>query len=242
MQEMKIIARIGAAFAALVAGAVAANAADLGGRRPPPSLKDEPVYEAPYRFYLALRGGVTFPEDTDFNAFGLSFNGEHDVGGTISGAAGVRFDSFGWKGFRGEIEIGYSEASVDTQSVGGVGKFSGGSARGDTSLTYGFASLYYDFQTGSSIRPFIGAGAGIAELNLDGHGVSATGVALNDSGTGFAYHGTAGLAFNLGQGFDLEVAYRYLGVTDVEMRAVDGTKSDVDYNDHQILLGLRKAF
>jgi opacity protein-like surface antigen len=215
MQNLKSVV-IGCSAAILVGlSGVAASAADLGGA-PYRSIKDEPYPEAPYRYYLAVRGGVTFPDDIDYR-FGISPT-EQDTGFTVSGAAGIRLDGIGLRGFRGELEGGYSEAENSNQP-------------GHTSVSFGLANVYYDFSTGSPLRPFVGAGIGIGDVD-DGFA----------SGTGLAYQGTAGVAMNIGGGFDLELAYRYFGVTGADLERHGETLSDGDYKAHQILVGLRKSF
>lgn len=243
--EMHI--RLKATFAAIATASMAvgtAAAADLGGRRgsikdtPPPPAFVEPV--PTHKFYLAVRGGISFPEETDFNALGLNIENEYSTGYFIGGAAGIN-NLLGVPGLRGDIEIGYTETDVDSHNVGGV-NFSGANAFGSTSLTYGLASIYYDFNTGTIVKPFIGAGGGIAQVDFDNHGVSAVGTVLSSSETAYAFHITAGANVEITKDLNFELAYRYLGTTGAELTAVDGTKTDVDTGDHQIMFGLRRSF
>ncbi|NJO55634.1 MAG: porin family protein [Rhodospirillales bacterium] len=215
---------------ALAAGALpgVATAADFGRGG---SIKDDPVEQvSPAKFYFAVRGGFTFPDDTDFdiNLGGVrSVTNEYDTGYFVGGALGVT-GLLGIRGLRGDIEIGYSDAEIESHNVGGIGKFSGGDAFGSTDIFYGIASIYYDFDTGTIVKPFIGAGGGIAEVNFDGHGVNAAGVVLDDSSTAYAYHITAGLNFQLAANLNLELGYRYFGTTGAELTAVDGTTTEID--------------
>lgn len=228
------------AICALTAGTFlltqSALAADLGGApRYGGSLKDPPApaYElTPYRYYLAVRGGVTFPDNTDFNTATLGFSSEYETGYSISGAAGIS-GLLGVRGLRGEIEIGYNSADVESRNVGTFGR---------TDVTFGLASVYYDFDTGSFLRPFIGAGVGIADVNFDNHGISGVGVVLDDNSTAFAYHLTGGVNMRLSDSLNLELAYRYFGTAGAELTARDGTRNDIDVSDHQILVGLRQSF
>lgn len=242
--EMQI--RLKVTFAAIATASMAvgaATAADLGGRRG--SIKDSPppayVQEIPsYKFYLAVRGGLSFPDDTDFNTLGVNIGNEYDTGYFISGAAGIN-NLLGVGGLRGELEIGYSDADIKSHSVGGT-KFTGNNAFGNTNLTYGLASIYYDFNTGTIVKPFIGAGGGIADVSFDDHGVSATGTVLSDSAIAYAYHVTAGANVEITKSLNFELAYRYLGTTGAELTARDGTTTSVDTGDHQVLFGLRQSF
>jgi opacity protein-like surface antigen len=216
---------------ACVALAGPAIAADLGGGRG--SLKDGPAYvDTPtYRYYLGVKGGWTFPEDTDFNVGGTNISNGYDTGYTISGVIGTELSRSSSGRLRGDLEFGYSEADV-----------SGGSAFGRKETTFGMASLYYDFETGSVFRPFIGAGGGIADVDFHKYGTPGLGRLINDNDTAYAYHLTGGVGMQLSPTLDLEVSYRYFGTTGAELRAVDGTKTSVDTQDQQILVGLRQKF
>jgi opacity protein-like surface antigen len=233
------IAALVVAVATVTTVSSAAVAADYGRGG---SIKDEPVEQvSPAKFYFAVRGGATFPTDTDFDVLGTSVDNEYDTGYFIGGALGVT-GLLGVRGLRGDIELGYSEADIESHDVAGVGKFTGGDAFGSTSIFYGLASIYYDFDTGTIVKPFIGAGGGIADVSFEGHGVSPLGVVMDDSSTAYAYHVTAGVNFQLAANLNLELAYRFLGTTGAELTAVDGTKTEVDTGDHKLLLGLRYNF
>ncbi len=236
---------VSASLAIWIVGAGLAGpaiAADLGGGRG--SIKDPPlayVEDVPtYKFYLAVRGGLSFPEDTSFNTLGLGITNEYDLGYFFSGAAGVS-NLAGVRGLRGELEVGYTQSDIESHNVGGV-KFTGGNAFGRSALTYGLASLYYDFNTGTIVRPFIGAGGGIADVSFENYGVTGVGSVLDSSDTAYAYHITAGANVEITKSLNFELAYRYLGTTGAELTARDGTKTEVDTVDHQIMFGLRQSF
>jgi opacity protein-like surface antigen len=235
-----MISRSLAAMAAL--GAVAASPA-AGADLYRPSLKDAPVADAPtYKYYLGVRGGWTFPQDTDFDVLGLNVKNDYDTGYFVSGVVGMELARMPTGRLRGDIEVGYSSADVSAHTITGLGKFSGDQAFGRTATTFGMASLYYDFETGTVFKPFIGAGGGIADVDFKNHGVTPTGTVLNSSDTAYAYHLTAGANVALSASLDLEVAYRFFGTTGAELKAIDGTVKSVDTQDHQILLGLRQTF
>ncbi len=228
-----------------------ANAADIyqgsGG-----SLKDGP-YTAPSTIYFAIRGGATFADETDFDiALGdatLNVENEYDEPGFfISGAIGVSLASWtGVEGLRGELELGYLRNDIDQHIVAG-GAFDSADSFGETSAIFGLANIFYDFNQFGRIKPFLGAGIGIAKVKFDDHGVDLSGdgisngnntVVQNDSDTGFAYQLSAGANITITESVDLELGYRYLGITGVDLTSTTGPTSDVDVDNHIVYGGLR---
>jgi opacity protein-like surface antigen len=217
-------------------------AADIYTKGSGGSFKDGPVAVASSSFYVSIRGGATFAQDTDFDVLGLNVENEYeDVGFMVSGAFGKSFAGWGggMGGLRGEIEIGYLRNDIDAHDVEVLGRFSGSDAFGETSAVFGLVNLYYDFNPLGRFKPFVGAGIGVAKVDFDGHGVSAVGVVMDDSDTAFAFQLSAGTHISLSESVDLELGYRFLGLHGAELEAVDGTSSDVDVNNHIIYGGLR---
>lgn len=224
----------------------AAVAADLEGPRGG-SWKDDPV--APYsplqRYYVSLRGAFAFPEDTSFEFGGLGVdNSYEDLGYAVSGAVGMRVFETPSVIVRGELELGYRDAEIESHTVAGVGTLSGGDAFGNTSVLFGLANLIVDFKTGTPFVPYLSVGGGFGNVEFDGHGVSDPGIGtvLDDSATGYAFQAGAGVSYDFGSGLSLDLGYRYLGVYDVDLEATDGTSNSVDVEDHQILIGLTQRF
>ncbi|MEM7774629.1 MAG: outer membrane beta-barrel protein [Pseudomonadota bacterium] len=220
-----------------------AQAADLGGDRG--SLKDDPLAYSPLkRYYVALRGGLAFPEDTDFDINDGAMNvvnSYEDVAYFISGAVGMRLYETSNVKVRGDLELGYREAEIDTHNVAGT-QFSSSESSGDTSVFYGLANLTVDFKTGTRFTPYLSAGGGLANVSFDGHAVDGPGVVMDDDDTAYALQLGAGVNYNFGRGLTFELGYRYFAVYDVDLTAEDGTNSSTDIEDHQILFGIRQTF
>lgn len=150
---------------------------------------------------------------------GASFDGrldaapdrKGDTGWAVSGAVGREFGS----NLRAETEIIY--LSADNK----------GGAPGKTSTVGGFVNGYYDFNRGGAWQPFVGAGVGLAQVRSRG-----------DDDTGFAYQFKAGVAHPFNERMTGEVAYRYLGVTDVKGGA-GARQFDGDYHTSAITVGFR---
>lgn len=230
-----ILVGVAGIFAASASNAIAADVYDRGGS----SLKDEPAGIAASSFYVVLRGGVAFPENTDFDVDDLNVDNEYDNGYFVSGAVGYSFAKSGGGAIRGELELGYVENEIDSHTITGLDKFSGADAFGETSVFYGLANLYYDFHGFGRVKPFVGAGIGFARVEFDDHGVTPTDVVLDDGDTGFAYQLSAGANIAVTESVDLEIGYRFLGVTGIELEALSGTSSDLDVDNHIVYGGLK---
>jgi opacity protein-like surface antigen len=125
----------------------------------------------PGGFYIGAEGGANWMFNTSFTStltvppFGSISTGSNltfNTGFVAGGAVG--YDFFGP---RVEVEGVYRENS-GTLSVSGFA----GSAGASFSQVAIMGNLYYDFLAGSSIVPYVGAGAGVAFLNASALGSS----------------------------------------------------------------------
>jgi opacity protein-like surface antigen len=91
------------------------------------------------------------------------------------------------------------------------------------------ANAFYDVDLGYPVKPFIGAGLGLAR-----HDVSNT----DEVDVVFAYQGTAGLGWDLSDKTTIELAYRYFMTSDAEFDGVDS----MEYNSHNFTAGVRFEF
>jgi opacity protein-like surface antigen len=162
----------------------------------------------------------------------------------VRGDAGATFDS--------RIDQSGGPRSDSGWTVGaGVGKDLGNGLRaegefvyldnngkhssGDIKTTAGFLNGYYDFARDTAWRPFIGAGIGLAQVKVDGGGLA------DGDDTGFAYQFKAGVAHPITDQLTGELAYRYLGVKDVQIGSGPG-RIDGDYTTSAVTVGLRYSF
>lgn len=154
---------------------------------------------------------------------GAAFQGEVDGNPKLkadngwAGAVGAGYDL--GNGFRTEGELVYLKSDLK------------GSAGGDLKTLGGFANVYYDFNRTGTWRPFIGGGVGFAQVKADTRTV-------DDDDTGFAYQAKAGVAYKINDKWTGEVAYRYVGVTDVTLGSGVG-KVDGDFNSQAVTVGVR---
>ncbi len=216
-----------------------ASAADLYS--PPPETDYEPPAQQAYwsPWYVALRGGAVFADDTSFATLGTTVGTAYDTGGFVAGAVGYQFRN---SGLRAEAELGYLSSSVESHDIAGVGTFDADDAQGDTSAFFGLASVYYDIPLNAPIKPFVGGGVGVADVSFEGHGTTPTGTVLDDNSTAFAWHLTGGVGYDISENVALEVGYRYLEFDGVDVVALDGTESSIDASNHIVFAGLKYKF
>ena len=169
----------------------------------------------------------SIPADTD-----LALETDFDTGYTISGQAGYAFEN----GFRLELEAAYTDYDVDSHEellVGGAnldgvdsavltrGPASGANplvgdvladGQGDVSNFSLFGNVYYDINTGSAFKPYIGAGLGYQWVDVD---YQPSGVAIGDDDDAvFAYQVMAGASYAVTDTVELFGQYTYRDTTE----------------------------
>lgn len=184
-------------------------------------------------WYFDLRGGLNYLTDSDITVSGVpgSIEAEFDPGYAVQGAVGYEHSS----GFRGELEIGYRDNSLDAFRSGGVSVPAGTLGLDyDVSALSVMANGYYAFDTGTGFKPFIGAGIGAAFLNAD---LSFLGASESEDSTEFAYQGIVGIEYEIptdSMTIGLGLRYVYFGTTDPEFDGVE-----TEYSSHNVLAGIR---
>lgn len=168
--------------------------------------------------YVSGAFGMVSMSDSDISAPGFSAELSFDPGFGFIAAVGNEFD-----GLRGEIEMAYRTNDVDKFSSGGFSE----SVNGDISSLAVMGNLLVDLPLSESIRPFLGAGIGLANVDLDG----------DDDDTVFAYQAIAGLGFPLTHVTTLDLQYRYFATADADF---DG--AEIEYQTHNFFAGLRFNF
>jgi opacity protein-like surface antigen len=173
---------------------------------------------------------------------------------------GYRFD----QNWRVEVEGGYRSNDISSivnpnpgipSGVCAIGPVAGpcGGADGEIKSTALMVNVIYDFGTAdSSLRPFIGLGAGMNRVNTEFLGTlggnRTVGVAADDSSIELAAQAIAGLAFAISDKAHLDLTYRYL-MSNMETAtfvssapAAVGPFAGSYENSHTVSLGLRYAF
>lgn len=213
--------------------------------------------------------GVTttaVPETDDFGSIPegtpIGWETDFDTGYTISGQAGYAFEN----GFRLEVEAAYSDYSVDDHqelSVGGAiidGVDSAVLTRGPANAanptvgdvlsdgqgdvsTFGlFGNVYYDINTGTGIKPFIGGGLGYQWVDVD---YQPSGVPVGDDSDGvFAYQLMAGASYAVTDNVEVFGQYTFRDTTeDVDIPlTILPANLDVGAQQSLVTAGVRVRF
>jgi OmpA-OmpF porin, OOP family len=192
--------------------------------------------------YIGAFGGVNFAQDSDFKYDGgpgyeAEFDIEHDTGWLAGAAVGYGFDY----GVRVEAEAAYRMNDFERIELGGAGA----DLDGDVSTLSIMGNLWFEAPMSTALRPFVGAGVGMAQVSINDAEVQGTSLA-DDSDWVFAYQVGGGLAYRVAAGTDVTAEYRYFATDDAEVGVDGGGGGDGDgeyeYGSHSVLIGLRYSF
>ncbi len=184
--------------------------------------------------YVSGGIGLSLVDDVDLNdrAFPRADTQVgFDSGVSYQGALGYRMDNLRFEG-----EISYQTNDMDT--IESYGRDYG--ASGDVTALAFLANAYYDFPNSTVFTPFVTAGLGVAEVEVDDFRIPGTSSRIySDDDTVFAWQVGAGVSYAVNEMFDVELKYRYFMTDDLNFSdniEVDGP------NSHNISLGLRYYF
>ena len=231
------------------------------------------------KFYVGLNVPVMFIDDTDSTTTGsqspfspvppqpykAKSTSEYDTGFKVAGVVGYEFGG----GLRVEGEMFFARAEVSKVTytdAPGVGKVDV-PISGTADQLGGFASVWYDIDTGSDWIPYVGGGLGFirvdqGDLDHDSNALFRAilaaspqppppGVPLNDvpeistTDTVIAYHFGAGVGYRLNANVILQAGYRFQTANDLEFDAKNaaGTvKVASGLRVHFLEIGVRYRF
>ena len=184
-------------------------------------------------FYATLSGGVAImpdPEITDSTLPGVTGEVGTEPGFSISGAFGYRYD----KRFRGEVELAYRENDIDRLSITAFGLGASGSASGDISSFSGMVNGYWDISIDAPVKPYVGAGVGISEIDAE---ISIGGTTAKSDDTVFAYQFMGGILYEFSPEVDFHLGYRYFATADPEFSTTES-----EYETHNVEVGITYKF
>lgn len=202
------------------------------------SFADANAQERFPKWYVGLQGAVNFVDDSDLSNPPIFGGGSVDIDYDNGFGAGVALGYMpaGTQSFldmmRFDLEYYYRKSDVDT--------FAGGSGSGDITSNSLMLNAYYDIATGTGWVPYLGAGAGLSEIELQ----TGTG-SVDDSDTVFAWNLMAGVGYapTSMPNTVWSIGYRYFAAEDPEF-GITGTTSttETDYDVHNVEAGVRLLF
>lgn len=189
------------------------------------------------RAYVRIDAGYGLAGDSEITTPALiGTNSDVEDGYLVSGAVGYATTA----GFRieGEVSHRWNKLKPST-TLDRDGKVSA------TSL---MLNGFYEFGGSDSvIRPYVGAGAGVAFTQLKAkNSVPVLPVSINDKSTSFAYQFMGGVAVDVSKEVTLDVGYRYFAAPSIKGSAVTAPSTNSafsgDYKQHAVTVGLRFGF
>ncbi len=117
-------------------------------------------------------------------------------------------------GFRVEGELSYHDNEFSPASQ-------------EINATALMVNAYYDFNRGGRFEPYLGAGVGYANYDLD----------FNGDEDAVAWQALAGVAIGLTDRLDLDVGYRFFNIPEA-----DFSGTDVSLEEQSIMVGIRWQF
>ncbi|MDX1504115.1 MAG: OmpA family protein [Spongiibacter sp.] len=150
----------------------------------------------------ALPGGGTSDVET-----------EYDADGAFGISLGYKFAS----AWRAELEYRDGENEVEN-------------GNGDLSVEQLLVNFWYDFNQGERLRPYLGFGIGMADMEVNG---ASDDVTIGQLGAGLNYHLTPRVV--------LDAGYRYAMSEDPTFKS-DTSRLETEYEAQSLLLGLRFNF
>lgn len=182
-------------------------------------------------WYAGAGAGGTFAPDADIHTKSGSNTLEYNPGYNLNISGGYAWTN----GLRTEAEIFHSR--TDTDKIKGGTQNNGGLSNTDL-----FGNLFYDFHTGTIFTPYLGVGAGVAEVGSDNIGVLNNGTSFKGTNTEFAYQGIGGIAAQLDPNWALTADYRYVATPDPKVHVTSGRGAYLDNQSHNIVVGIRYSF
>ena len=146
---------------------------------------------------------------------------------------------------RAEVELSYSNSDVDGTKLT---LFTLGSvdSKGDFSSTSLLVNAWYDFETNSSWRPYVGGGIGYTSVDADIDAPSTAAARIDDSDGGFSYQIGFGVIFPVGQSGTIDIGYRYRETPNLKLTSagMGGTAAfdDIDFKSQTLQIGYNYRF
>ena len=191
-------------------------------------------------WYVGVKGGLNWLQDADVkgsNSGKVSFDDGYSLSAALGYTPAFTLTSVG-KG-RFELEYRYSKNDLDKGTISGVSGILGGEQESNAIMFNG----YYDFALSSTHwSPYLGAGIGYADVNVDS---DFNGIALTrDNDNAFAWQLMAGIGYSPeNMPFTTwSLGYRYFTTSDLQLTTTAGTGIKVENSNHNLEAGVAMKF
>lgn len=192
------------------------------------------------QWYVGVDGGAMLVEDLDLDIgpAPIEASANTDTGYDFGAVVGHDFG-----GFRLEAEVSYRE--TDLKRISGATpylplasippSFVAGSyaSAGDANALSFMLNGMLDFGDDDGLQGFVGAGAGVARVDV--HNVVSAPTWLDDSDTGFAWQAIAGIRAPLSDSWDVGLKYRFFNADKVDLVDVRGRDVSTRFRSHSLL-------
>lgn len=152
---------------------------------------------------------------------------ESKIGFGLSTAIGKSFNS----GFDLELEYAYKEAKLDKFSSHHPAQIPDVVLDSSIQINSLMSNAIYNFRNTSVITPYIGAGIGVAWIDIE-----------DFSDTEFAYQLLAGVALSVSKNTSITAGYRYFASKDISDNEINGSEESLSIDSHNFELGLKYSF
>lgn len=171
-------------------------------------------------------------DHTENGGVGFDFDIDHETDWSQHLGLGYAFSN----GFRLEGELGHRFNQYNADDLNAVSLDDG-----DVHAWSAMANLFYDFNRGGRIEPYIGVGVGGVRFN---NTIRDGAITMGEEDTVLGYQGLAGVAIGLTEQLDLDVGYRYFAAdgSTYELDDISGRTFDMDYQQQSVTVGLRYQF
>jgi len=181
--------------------------------------------------YLGAAGELNILENEDVRNV-INEEIKFKDGWGIFGTAGIRFND----NYRTELEVGYRDNKV--KSIVGAPVTGSGHNRTWTFM----ANALYDFINSTPVTPYLGIGAGLADIKYSNVRLSST-TNIDDSSMRPAVQGIAGVSYKVTDNVNIFANYQYLTTSRYKIESSSGSGVATDqYKANEFLVGLRYSF
>jgi opacity protein-like surface antigen len=214
------------AVAALAVAGVAS--AQTAGPAPAPTAAARTTSQ-----YVSVSGGLIGKTDYDYG-FAGGYKAKTDVDSGAQGA--IAWGSTVGGNWRAEIALGYRSQNNDT--VVTLNNTPLGTTDGKIKTLSVDINAYYDFPVAGPVKPYLGAGVGVAQVKFSDD-------LIDDKGDALTLQGIAGASFAVSPTISLfaEGRYQYTGSIKIKTTSPSGEqKEHLNMTGPGALVGARFAF